>query len=97
MFLGTYRFEGNPDEIAQAYDRAFAALPRSGLTLHVCVKDDKGLWIYDTCPSKEAFVAFANSPELRGALTAAGLPAPVVTTVGQVHAAFVSGQSVPIA
>lgn len=92
MFLGTYRIEGDPAELTQAYDRLIAALPQSGLTLHVCVKDDQGLWIHDTCPSREAFVAFASSAELRNAMKSAGLPPPKVVPIGEVHAAFVGGE-----
>ncbi len=92
MFLGIYRFEGAPEPLQRAYDSLIGMIPHDGLHLHLCVADAGGLSIYDCCPSREAFVAFSGSAALRGALRAAGLPAPQVTQVGDVHAAFVAGQ-----
>jgi len=92
MFLGTYRFAGGADELRAAYGRLLASIPHDGLHLHVAVTDVGGLWIYDTCPTREAFESFAASPGLQAALAGAGLPEPVVTPVGEVHAAFVTGR-----
>lgn len=92
MFLGNYRFEGKLEDLLDGYGRLLASVPKEALHLHVCVQDRGGLWVYDACPSREAFQSFANSENFRDALKAAGLPAPRVTLVGEVHAAFVSGQ-----
>jgi len=92
MFLGIYRFKGNPDELLPAYDRLLNNVPREALHLHVCVQDQDGLWVYDCCPTREGFQSFAESDNFQNALKAAGLPAPQVTPMGDVHAAFLAGQ-----
>ena len=94
MFLGIYRFEGESSELREAYDRMLEQMPHSGMQLHICVSDTDGLTIYDTCPSKEEFLSFASSAELNSIVKAVGLPKPMITPVGEVHAAFVSGQRV---
>jgi len=92
MFLGIYRLEGDTSQLRQGYERLLESVPHDGMQLHVCVTDPGGLWIYDTCPSREAFLSFAASPEFRNALKTAGLPEPKVTPVGDVQAAFVAGK-----
>lgn len=92
MFLGTYRFEGDPAQLKQAYDRMLALIPQENMSLHVCVLDDTGLWVYDTCPTREAFTEFSAGADLHNAFKAAGLPEPKVDPVGEVHVAFVGGK-----
>jgi len=92
MFLGIYRLEGDTNQLRRGYERLLELVPHDGMQLHVCVTDPGGLWIYDTCPSREAFLSFAASPEFRNALKTAGLPEPKVTPIGEVQAAFVAGK-----
>lgn len=92
MFLGVYRLQGAIDDLVAGYERLLQSIPHQGLHLHVCAHDAQGLWIYDACPTKQAFVSFANSDEFRQALKAAGLPTPEVKLIGEVHAAFWAGQ-----
>jgi hypothetical protein len=87
MFLGTYEFVGEPDELLAAYDRMMEGMPTEGLPFHACVQVEGGIAIYDCCPTAEVFHAFSQSPELGGAMRAAGLPAPTVTPIGAVHVA----------
>jgi hypothetical protein len=87
MFIGTYRFTGDPTELAATYDRFMAGFPQDQLLLHICVRTDQGLVIYDTCPSQADFHAFSTNPAVLGAMTEAGLPAPEVEEVGEVHTA----------
>jgi hypothetical protein len=94
MFLGIYRFEGDVTELRQGYERLLGLIPPANLHLHVCVADADGLWVYDTCPSREIFQSFAAGPAFRAALASARLPAPRVIPVGEVHAAFVSAQRI---
>lgn len=94
MFLGVYRFEGDAAQLRMAYERMLELIPHANLKLHVCIPGDNGLSIIDTCPDKESFLSFASSPALADALKAAGLPAPQVTPMGEVHAAFVDGDRV---
>lgn len=96
MFLGTYRFEGDPAKLKQGYDKMVALMPHDGLSLHLCVIDEGGLWVYDTCPSRDAFLAFSGGADLRNAFKAAGLPEPRVTPVGEVHAVFAEGKEMQL-
>jgi len=90
MFLGRYDFDGDPDALLKAYDRMMAAMPAEAISFHICVRRDGGITIYDTCPSAEVFAEFSCSPQTRGAMTGAGLPEPVVTPLGEAHAARAS-------
>jgi hypothetical protein len=87
MFLGTYRVTGDPNELAAAYDRLMATFPEDQLLVHICVKTDEGLVIYDTCPSQADFRAFSTDPHVLAMMQEAGLPIPQVDEVGEVHAA----------
>jgi len=94
MFLGTYRFEGKVDELAPRYEKLIASVPKESLHLHVCVRDTGGLTIYDTCPSREIFQSFSSSDFFHDTIKSVGLPAPLVTMVGDVQKAIVSGKQV---
>jgi hypothetical protein len=87
MFLGIYRFSGDPTELAAAYDRLMDQFPDDMLLLHICVTTDGGLLIVDTCPSQIDFEAFSANPDVLAAMQAAGLPAPQVEKVGEIHSA----------
>ena len=91
MFLAIYRFEGNTEQLKKGYDQMVKKMPSGNMQLHVCVADTGGLWIYDTCPNREAFESFSNGSDFHDLLKACDLPAPRVTPVGNVHAAFVNG------
>lgn len=92
MLVGIRRVAGNATQLRQEYDHMPDTLPHADLSRHVCVADENGLSAFDTCPSQEAFMSFASSPEFNGALKASGLPSPQITPAGEVHAAFASGQ-----
>jgi len=92
MFLGIYRFEGNADKLLPAYDKLVKMIPPGNLHLQVCISDEKGISIYDACPSREIFEAFSSSQELQTALQGAGLPQPEVSQLGEVHSAFLAGK-----
>jgi len=92
MFLGAYRFAGNTNELMAAYEQMINAIPASALHLHVCVRADEGLVIFDTCPSREAFEKFSGGESFRAVLEAAGLPVPEIQLLGDVHSAFFGGQ-----
>jgi hypothetical protein len=87
MFFGTYRFTGDPTELAAAYDRLMTKFPEDQLLVHICVETDEGLVIYDTCPSQADFHAFSTDPLILAAMQEAGLPNPQIEEVGEVHAA----------
>jgi hypothetical protein len=87
VFLGGYRFAGDPSVLAAAYDRLLATYPVDQILLHVCVVGDDGIVVYDACPSREVFDAFSQSPEFAATVKAAGLPAPTVVPLGHVRRA----------
>lgn len=94
MHFGVYRFEGEPAALLAGYERLLGAIPADQLLLHVCVQRPDAIEVYDACPTREVFEAFAASPEFRGALDGAGLPQPSVTGLGETRAAFVQGKRV---
>lgn len=85
MFLAAYEFDGDPAGLVPGYDRLMAAYPPGALDVHLCVVRVDGLTVYDTCPSRQEFEAFSASPEFGTAIAAAGLPAPRITPLGDVH------------
>jgi hypothetical protein len=82
MFLGSYRFDGDVDDLIPAYERLVAALPADNFELHVCAQTDDGLVVFDTCPSREVFDGFSASPAFADAVAAAGLPPARVEPIG---------------
>lgn len=91
MYLGVYHFEGDKASLVAAYDRLFASIPLDGLLIHLCVEHERGLSVYDTCPTEEDFVAFSSSPELADAFAMAGLPTARVEKLGPVRRAMLNG------
>lgn len=94
MYMGVYRFEGEPQALLAAYRRLLGAIPAGKLQLHVCVERPGAIEVYDGCPTQAIFEAFAASTEFRGALADAGLPAPQVTRLGESRAAFAAGRRI---
>ena len=87
MFLGAYHFTGDSAELLDGHDRLAAQFPPGTFDLHVCVAVDTGIVVFDACPSGEAFSGFSQSPEFLAAVATAGLPAPRVEALGNVHSA----------
>jgi hypothetical protein len=92
MFLGIYRFNGSKEELLPAYEKLVQMMPNENLHLQVCIADETGMSIYDTCPTREIFEAFSSSPDLQAALQSAGLPQPEIRQIGEIHAAIVGGR-----
>jgi len=88
MFLGSYHFDGELDVLVPAYQRLLAGYPPDSIELHVCVRRDGGLSVFDACPTADVFHEFSRSVEFRAAIEAAGLPVPRVEALGEVQAAF---------
>ena len=96
MYLGTYTFNGDPDELLARYDRMMASFPDEALLVHLCVRSENGITIIDTCPNEADFRAFSTGHEFHAALGAVGLPEPAVDRVGDVHFARTPAGPVPI-
>lgn len=90
-FLGCYHFTGDPSELLAAYGRLRSIYPDNSLDFHACVVRADGIAVIDTCPDHEAFAAFSSSADFAAALAHAGLPAPRVEPLGDVHAAVSAG------
>ena len=90
MFLGAYHFDGDTPTLLDGYDRLLAQFPPGVLQLNVCVALDHGMTVFAACPSRQAFGGVSQSAEFLAAIAAAGLPAPRVEPLGEVHATIVA-------
>ena len=95
MYLGTYDFDGDPEDLVARYDQLVGMFPEGVVMLNVCVRRADGITVIDTCPSEADFRGFSTSAEFAGALEAVGLPTPRVQAQGEVHAAHGSHITVP--
>jgi len=85
VFLGAYRFDGDPADLTPAYDRLVASIPAGMIELQVCIVEDRGITVFDTCPSRAVFDEFTSSDGFAAAVEAAGLPTPTIEPLGEVH------------
>jgi hypothetical protein len=92
MFLSAYRFRGEPTALAACHARLLQLIPPSNLHLHASVPHPGGLDVYDCCPTREVFEAFANGPGFAAALAQAGLPRPAIEPLGELGCLVVRGQ-----
>ncbi len=95
VFLGAYHFDGATPELLDGYDRLVAQFPPGVIDLNVCVARTDGITVFDACPSRDAFEGFSQSAEVLAAVGAAGLPAPRVEQLGDVHAAILTHPVTP--
>jgi hypothetical protein len=77
MHASIWRFAGDPDDLLARYDAMMGELGAAGMQLHVCLRAPDGIVLVDTCPSKEAFEAFAGGDGFRALRARHGLPDPV--------------------
>ena len=85
MFLGSYRFDGDPADLMPGYRRVMAATPADNIHFHVCTSDAGGITVIDACPTQEIFEEFSTDPGLLGLFASCGLPTPTVAHFGQVE------------
>ncbi len=62
MHASIWKLDGDPDELARRLDALLAELGTTHIDLLLCLRAADGLVIVDTCPTEEAFQAFASSP-----------------------------------
>jgi hypothetical protein len=87
MFLGAYHFDGDPAVLVPAYENLMSGFPTDAIALHACVVTDRGISVYDACPSRADFEEF-TSGGFQAAVVAAGLPLPRIVPLGDVHNAI---------
>jgi hypothetical protein len=95
MYLGTYDFDGDPDDLVARYDELLGKFPPEMVLLNVCIRRADGITIVDTCPTEADFRGFSTSAEFAAGLASVGLPTPRVHPLGEVHAAHGTHLSVP--
>jgi hypothetical protein len=91
MHASIWRFAGDPDELLSHYDAMIAEIPWANMRLQLCLRAADGIVLFDTCPSREVFEAFAASDEFRSLRERHGLPEPERLEDFPVHAAYVDG------
>ena len=97
MHASIWKFTGDPDELTRGYDEMLAEFPASEFIAHLCLRAPDGIVIVDTCPSREAFEAFAASESFRDARRRHGLSDPTEVHDYPVHAAIVAGERPTVA
>jgi hypothetical protein len=91
MHASIWKFTGDTDDLARRYDALVDEMPTAELTAHLCLLAPDGIVLVDTCPTREAFEAFASGDQFRSALRRHGLPDPSELHDYSVHVAFVNG------
>jgi hypothetical protein len=84
MYASIWKFEGDPDALAAAYEAFTAELPEP--TLQLALRAPDGLVVVDTCPTRDAFVAFTADPAVHARLIRHGLGFPKELDGYDVHA-----------
>ena len=74
VYASIWKFEGDPDRLAAAYEAFAAELPEPELQLALRAPD--GLVVVDTCPTRDDFVAFTSNPSVYAGLRRHGLGLP---------------------
>jgi hypothetical protein len=93
MHASIWKFGGDPDRLLEAYEALIAETPSNVLRLHLCMRSPDGIVFVDTCPSREAWEAFAADPGFREQLERHGLGRPTSVEDFPVHVAFVNGEA----
>ncbi len=92
MHASIWRFDGDPDDLLRRYDAMFAEIPTAEMRLHLCLRTPDGIIIVDTCPSRDAYEAFATGP-FPALRKRHDLPDPVGMEDHPVHRAVVDGRA----
>ena len=93
MHASIWKFTGDPDDLLRRYDALIAEVPAANMRLHLCLRAPDGIVMLDTCPSGEAFEAFASGG-FRALRERHGLPDAARVEDFPVHVAFTNGEVV---
>jgi hypothetical protein len=91
LHASIWKFRGDPDDLLAAYDAVMGEIPASNMRLHLCLRTPDGMIMVDTCPSREAFDAFAEGDFFRALRAKHGLPDPEQVEDFPVHTAYIEG------
>ena len=91
MHASIWKFSGDPGAPLERYDAMLAEIGAGNLRLHICLRAEDGIVLVDTCPSKEAYEAFAHGDAFRELRERHGLPEPSQLDDYAVHLAYASG------
>jgi hypothetical protein len=94
MHASIWRFNGDSDDLLARYDAMLAEIPMEGMRVQLCLRAPDGIVLIDTCPSRDAFDAFAGSDGFRALRERHGLPAPARVDDYPVHTAVIEGRLV---
>ncbi|MFN8108715.1 MAG: hypothetical protein U0Y82_02560 [Thermoleophilia bacterium] len=74
-----WRFTGDPDRLAAAYDAFLSEVGTDNLLVHLCLLAPDGLIVVDTCPDRDAWERFdAGRAGFVAAMARHGLPEPSI-------------------
>jgi hypothetical protein len=94
MHASIWRFSGDPEELLAGYEAMLTEIPAANMRLHLCLREDDGIVLVDTCPSKEVFDGFFAGEGFRTLRERHGLPDPILVEDFPVHLAFVEGKRI---
>jgi hypothetical protein len=85
MFLASYTFTGDVDELKTGHQQMLEILGTDGVFMHVAVVGDGKLTILDACPSEEVFKQFSTGDFFSSLVAKCALPFPTIEPVGEIH------------
>ena len=94
MYASIWKWDGDPDRLCAAYEALLADTPADVMRMHLALRAPDGLVVVDTCPTRDAFVAFTSDPTTRAQLQRHGLGLPTELDGYPVSAAFLDGARV---
>ncbi|HVV36180.1 MAG TPA: hypothetical protein VHC63_06215 [Acidimicrobiales bacterium] len=88
MFVASYTFTGDVDELKEGHAKMVELLGMDGAFMHVAVVGDGQLVVLDACPSREVHQQFAGGDFFQSLIAKCGLPQPKIDRLGDVHTYF---------
>jgi hypothetical protein len=85
MFIGSYTFVGDIDELKAGHAKMLETIGTDGIFMHVALVGDGQLTVLDACPSEEVFKEFSQGEFFKMLVDKCGLPMPTIVGMGEVH------------